>query len=369
MNISNVENDINNLGKSPIYSISLCSLENFHTCFWKWIGQNYPKDFLKVFVDKIYPSTVIVEYSTQIQYGKDAKVDLQVKITDKNKVEFIFIENKLKSFPTDKQLIKYSDRLKDKSATFILLSLAPKLDLPPEWLYQSYLDLANRMKNIFDGNFVYHNPYHKFLIEDYIGTIESIAKKFPTNNSKKYDFYSKNQLDEIGLKDIYIKYKTSELSSMIEKQLNCEKLYIGSGFNNKKGTLDIVKDCAISQFNIGIQIEGNQYRYYINALYNDESDNSNKVRENLATELFEKGFWFHSTTPTSRARIYKTFCGYKPGFIYRYLTLESLFNKENLKDVTYEEIAAFVKNDIDQLHSNLPQILEIAEKHIQGYKP
>ena len=173
-------------------------------------------------------------------------------------------------------------------------------------------------------------------------------------NGKKYDLDIKNEL--------------SELVSCIRKQINNKSLYVESSFKNKKGTIDIVECSYDPMFDIGIQIEGNQYRYYINALYDDESNNANKVRENLAEELLEKGFWFHSTTPISRTRIYKTFCGYKPGFIYRYLKLESLFDKEKLEDVTYEEIAAFVIKDINQLYNNLPQILEIAEKHLQEYR-
>lgn len=162
--------------------------------------------------------------------------------------------------------------------------------------------------------------------------------------------------------------KNIELKSFLQKQLKDKQVYIGNSFKNKKGTIDIVECSYEPMFDIGIQIKGNQYRYFINALYDDESDNANKLRESLAEDLLEKSFWFHSTTPTSRSKIYKTFCSYKPGFIYRYLTLESLFDKEKLEDVTYEEIATFVKKDINQLYCDLPQILEIAEKHLKKYK-
>lgn len=167
------------------------------------------------------------------------------------------------------------------------------------------------------------------------------------------------------LKDAYTKKELSELSSFLKKQLNYKYLYVEPWFKNKKGIIDIVECSYEPMFDIGIQINGNQYRYFINALSDDESDNANKVRENIAEELLEKGFWFYSTTPTSGTKNYKTFCGYKPGFIYRYLTLESLFDKEKLEDVTYKEIAAFVKKDIEKLYSDLPQILEIVEKHLK----
>lgn len=177
---------------------------------------------------------------------------------------------------------------------------------------------------------------------------ENIAKKSKTKDSRKD--------------------KTSELASFLKQQLNYKGLYVEPSFKNKKGIIDIVECSYEPMFDIGIQINGNQYRYFINALYDDESDNANKLRESLSEDLLEKGFWFHSTTPTSRSKTYKTFCGYKPGFIYRYLILENLFSKEKLEDVTYEEIATLVKKDINQLYSDLPQILEIAEKHLKKYK-
>lgn len=42
------------LQNSPIYNISMCSLENFHTCFLKWLGQNYPRFILNT-TGKIEP--------------------------------------------------------------------------------------------------------------------------------------------------------------------------------------------------------------------------------------------------------------------------------------------------------------------------
>lgn len=40
-----IEKENLDLNKSPIYNLSMCSLENFHTCFLKWFGQNYPQEF------------------------------------------------------------------------------------------------------------------------------------------------------------------------------------------------------------------------------------------------------------------------------------------------------------------------------------
>ena len=38
---------------SPIYNMSMCSLENFHTNFLKWLGNTYPNETLHLFlIDK-----------------------------------------------------------------------------------------------------------------------------------------------------------------------------------------------------------------------------------------------------------------------------------------------------------------------------
>lgn len=350
---------IKNLKESPIYNFSLCLLENFHTCVWKWIGNNYPKDFLRVFTDKDISNSAEIEFENQVQYENSVKIDLQIKITDWTKTEYIFIENKLKSFPTDEQLNKYADFLKEKSAIFLLISLAPRLDLPEKWLYQSYMDLANTMRREFNSNFEYNNPYHKFLVEDYINTIENISKKFPVSASEKYDFYSQNQLDKIGLKDIYIKYRTSELTNNIIKILADDSIFVGYSFHNKRGTIDVFKEFSNPDFIIGIQIEGNQYRYFMRLLLNDESEDANLKREVIATGIDAEGLWFNYAKWPNNPRIYKTFCGYKPDFIYRYDTLEQFLETSKLEDISCQDIADFIKKDMERLDNSIERIKQI----------
>jgi len=344
---------------SPIYNISLCSLENFHTYFWNWIGNNYPKDFLRIFTDKDVSNNAKIEFDSQVQYGNSVKLDLQIKITEGTKTEYIFIENKLKSFPTDEQLNKYSEFLKDKQAVFILLSLAPKLNLPGKWQYRSYFDFANKLERIFNSNFEYNNPYHKFLIEDYVSTVESISEKFPVNDSEKYDFYLQNQLDEIGLKDIYIKYRTSEFTNYIRKILAEDSIFVGYSFHNKKGTIDVFKEFSNPDFIIGVQIEGNQYRYFMRFLFNDESEDANLKREVIAHNVAVEGLWFNYTQWPNNSQIYKTFFGYRPDFIYRYNTLEEFLGEYKLEKISYHDIGEFIKKDMHQLDKDIEKIKQI----------
>lgn len=350
----------NDLQQSIIYNLSMCSLENFHTCFLKWLGQNYPKEFLKIFTDKISNNAEII-YETQVNYGKNNILDLQIQIKDINSTEYIIIENKLKSFPTDEQLRRYQECFKNKKAKFILLSFAPKFNIPTGWKYMSYKELAEKM----DGAFSYKNNYDKNLIEDYINVIKTISTAFPSKNTHTYDFYEENPLDELGLKDIYVKYRTSELTDYIRENVNDSSWYIGYSFHNKKGTIDMFKDFENPAFKLGLQIEGCQYRYCLITQEGDSSEQARKNRENIARELFTNGFWFCKTNNTERGRLYTDFCGYNPDFIYRYFMLNKHFRKENLKDVSYKEIIEQIQNDMNNLNKNIDTIKKIVSKNIQ----
>lgn len=202
------------LQNSPIYNISMCSLENFHTCFLYWLGNKYPRETLKLFSNKQVLNPNNIKFETQVQYGTDIKLDLQITISDGNETEFIIIENKLKSYPTIEQLKKYEQAFKEKKASFILLSLVPITEIPDSWQYYSYHQLEENLKMQFNEL----KDYDKYLVDDYINVIRHITSAFPTSSNQMFDFYDCTSLDNLGLKDIYIKFKTAELTNIIKKK-------------------------------------------------------------------------------------------------------------------------------------------------------
>lgn len=338
----------------------MCSLENFHTCFWEWVGNTYKKDFLKVFIDKDILNENYIDYTAQVHLS-DFKSDFEIKLNENNQEKRIIIENKITSFPSDIQLEYYQKEAGPKNNTFILTSLAPKFDIPKPWKYLSYTEIADNMSKIFNKKFKYKNDFHKYLIQDYINVIRYLSKNFPCDKTEKYDFYSKEDLSPVGLRDIYIKWRTSEFANYIKKYINGCYYYVHHSFHNKKGTIDIIKTFTHqSPFDIGIQIEGNQYRYFINT-FNDESVEFNQLREELAKELLEKGYWFINTQTPKKSKIYKSFCGYNPGFVYRYFLIDKFFGVDNLEDVSYEQIAEKIYQDIINLDKNIVAILKIVQ--------
>lgn len=343
------------LQNSPIYNISMCSLENFHTCFLKWLGQNYPRQFLNVLLNINISDNVNVRFETQVRYSKDIILDLQITLNDGQETEFIVIENKLKSYPTQEQLIKYQNHFNDKKSTFILLSLVPNFEVPKGWQYISYKNLEEKLSQISE----FKDQYDEFLITDYINIVKVLADAFPKTSSQHYDFYKTNKLDEIGLKDIYIKWRTAEFANYIKQKLNRTEWGIGFSFHNKKGTIDIVKSFPKYGFNIGIQIENNQYRYFMNILWNDTSDNANKQREIIANQIAMNNYWFQNTMNPVKARTYENFCGYAPGFIYRYFYIDKYFGEYNLSKVSYDNIFEQIEKDIKSLDENQHEIIRI----------
>lgn len=344
-----------NLDKSLIYNLSMCSLENFHTCFFKWLGQNYPQQFLNILLNINVSDNVKVKFETQVRYSNDTILDLQITVNDGQDTEFIVIENKLKSYPTQEQLIKYQNYFKDKKATFMLLSLVPNFKMPKGWQYISYENLAEKLSQMSE----FKNQYDKFLITDYINVVKALVNAFPKFSGQKYDFYENNNLDRVGLKDIYVKWRTSEFANHIKQKLNRADWDIGWSFHNKKGTIDIVKNFSEHGFNIGIQIENNQYRYFMNLLWNDTSNEANKRREIIATQIAVDDYWFQNTMNPSKTRIYKNFCGYAPGFIYRYFYIDKYFGEYKLSNVYCENIFEQIEQDIKSLDKNQDEIIKI----------
>lgn len=340
-----IEKENLGLNKSPIYNLSMCSLENFHTCFLKWLGENYPHEFLKLLLHKECPDNLNINFETQVRYSKDVILDLQIEIIDGKNTEYIVIENKLKSYPTTEQLLKYQDCFKDRNATFILLSLASNFELSDGWTYISYENLAESLSKITD----FKNSYDEFLIKDYVNVVTALSNAFPKSSTEMYDFYEPNELDKIGLKDIYVKYRTSEFVDYIKQRLNRDDLYIGCSFHNKKGTIDIVKQLCTLGVNIGIQIEGNQYRHFMII-----PDVENDLREKIAKEVADKGYWFNNTGKPDKSKIYKDFCGYAPTFIYRYFQINKYFN-----NLSYEEIIGQIEKDVKILDKYQYEIMRI----------
>lgn len=295
--------DRNNLKDSPLYNLSLSSLENFHSAFLAWIGNNYKEGFLEVFKDcfqapkewekfgyifcgndKVPPEDI--ECICQSREGKKNIIDIKISIFKGGKgpgkeEANIYIENKFKSYPTQDQIDRYQDQIdkyneevkKEEAKTekqenkkvknekvenrivndkIILLTLAPTEEING-CFKMNYIELCNKLKLIFSNKDF--KTYNGYLIKDYIDMIDIISRIFneelkvtreKEDKSKlKLNFQDvKNDIlkENEGLKDAYIKYRGGELAEYLRKGIyknDTKNKNIISKFNNKNSTIDI----------------------------------------------------------------------------------------------------------------------------------
>ncbi len=342
--------------KSPIYNMSMCSLENFHTCFLKWLGNVYPKETMELFLNNINEENI--KFKDQ-EKENDNRYDL-CAIKD-NGEKILIIENKIKSYPTEEQIKKYQEA--NKKVPLILLSLVPadNINLPEECKL-TYDELAKRMHKKFDNkNFSTEEKYNEYLIKDYISVIESLAGSFPKIDSEKYDFNNGDIKIPDDFKDIYKKYRMSKLKEFVKQKLKSQGIDLKEGdeiatdFSRKTAILNVI---ACKKFQLGekallfrIQIQGRQYRYSI--IYGNENDD--KLRVSIASKLAENNLWFiecKEKYPNAKNYKDKGFCGYKPSIIYRYK-----YRPIN-ETWSYEQVADAIATDIKKLNTNRNKIEE-----------
>lgn len=294
------------LEKLPIFHMSLSSKELFHSNFLGWILENYQEEMVIFFESELRCKFTTREIKN-IQREKK-NIDLSFTIGD----TLFLIENKVKSIAYKEQLDKYS-QLDKKIFTnddvvkikYILLSLQEpefintnKEYQSPNgyiWRYIGYTNLVAGLRKI--ANF--ENEYHRHLIEDYIQFIkilnENIMQQVPQANvlnmyqkgTPDYEFLQK--LTEIRMHDFFQKAVFENFANDICKELIKQRgtykelKEIKSGMTRGTGLINIFFEYD-SDVSMGIQIQGGQYRKFINGTSEED------IFE-LSTKLKNKSFF------------------------------------------------------------------------------
>ena len=271
--MGNIENCVESLKKSPLYSLSMANKELFHSNFLAWFGDQYKNEF-KGLMNKLLGTEVLKDNNFSIE-REYKHFDICVKV---NGNEIILIENKVKSVPTSEQLEGYMNEVKYKKCKFILLTMTQDLqDLSKAvgWTVITYKDLSEKMPDQLN------DCYHSSLLKDYrdyvnnLQDIIEIYDKEKNYNSKPED----NRLkEELGIHDICGKRKAQTLYKKLceackNKNINIvsdinnlsdNNIYIGWGYTNSTPLIEVkfkpskdVSDVVI------IQIQGKQYRHAV----------------------------------------------------------------------------------------------------------
>ena len=179
--MGNIENCVESLKKSPLYSLSMANKELFHSNFLAWFGDQYKNEF-KVLMNKLLGTEVLKDNNFSIE-REYKHFDICVKV---NGNEIILIENKVKSVPTSEQLEGYMNEVKCKKCKFILLTMTQELqDLSKAvgWTVITYKDLSEKMPDRLN------DCYHYSLLKDYrdyVNNLQDIIEIY--DKEKNYNF-------------------------------------------------------------------------------------------------------------------------------------------------------------------------------------
>jgi len=318
---------IQRLKASPLFYLFLSSRELFHSNFWLWLSEVNKKETIQLFSKKIPTEDLqfIREFNQKFGENK-AKIDLYI-------ANAVVIENKVKDFPTAEQMHRIKMAFSGKDVEFVLATLFCFDELNFEgWNIITYREISEK---ISPERFA-TDPYHLHLINDYKSFLSHLAELAEQLEIKQaYNFAIAfepevfRQLNGIKLWEGYQKMRASHLLYQFEP-FNIHGVKTGYSVNNQKATIDFVVQ-IIEDFNVGIQIENDQYRKFV----------SSKNAGGFASALIQNEIFLNSAF---KGRGNKPFLNYGEHFKYQYTLLESV--------LTFEELFAQVNMDIEYILKN-----------------
>lgn len=367
---------IKKLEKSALFNLSLSSKELFHSNFLYWFGQNYPEEFGQMFIHFLNEQpddTRIISISREKE-----NVDLIFQYTNQQE---IVLENKVKSVPYFGQLKKYTSN-HVVSRNYVLLSLSEPLFFYSNkeiringtvWHYMNYSELSDQLKKVVVN---IKDPYHRYLIDDYIVFVEGLTGVNTLCMVEEDDFFDFHSLKEdqvyqqlmkIRLHDFYLKKKYESLAYEVFKKIkglgkqvrdfgqdlkwedNPDKIYICFGMTNAQGLMDL-KYRVTRDLVLGIQVQGEHYRMFV-------EDSNGKIAFRIKEEL-ENGYWFDFTHSFPGEKIYpkpaKRFNKYGNTFFYKSV-------KMGTKTRVSEVVNNIIK-DCEHIETKSEEISKLAEK-------
>ena len=358
-------NIMQSLKESPLFNLSLSTKELFHSNFLYWIGCTHYEIFIEILKQ--------LGFTFNDSKGEKAVIKREYKNFDLCLIlggkPICVIENKVKSIPRFDQIEQYDSLIKKYSGTAsscckFLLTLANEFPnknkiIKLGWKIITYNDLYNALNGL-SNNINEDEKYHKNLITDYCMFIKGLnelsqswlqgnttlpyhaekeEKELRIGDLKEKLLYSKlcieigEKIVEIGEKIGYpIKY--GEKTQKIIEEFRSHKqrrIYIDFNYTNQQRLLDI-KFPINNEYVVGIQIQGKQYRHFIE--WYDNKELSDKRWKSVSNEKLIKNF-FDVTGKTGNfiKESKKEYNQFGNSFLYQYRTI-----KETTKDKIIEEI-------------------------------
>jgi len=308
--------DIKAIEKSPMFQLSLGSKELFHSNFLYWLWKAEEDAFWKIM--ESFGIRISDKESLDVKREWE-HLDLSiVHLSEKKKIDDVIavIENKVKSIPRKEQLEEYRNKInkidKVNGCKKILLTLAePDFEDVDGWDKCTYEQYKEIVIGIITDKSIIHNEYSRSIITDYCNMIDSLVSfknEWLCNdfsNMKYWEIIDDYSYNELRINDLRHKIIYSKIFSVLKEKLQChnpitggyttkdifEKDYalaIGYGMTNASGFAE-VKVKINEDYLLGIQIQGKQYRHFV-----EFSDNSNikKYERDELQELFDNNRTF-----------------------------------------------------------------------------
>jgi len=391
-----MENIIENLKNNFLFQASLGSKELFHSNLIAWILEQENekgeyealKIFLKTINAKVPFNALIKENEVKIS-REENNIDLIIKWKENEEWNFVFIENKMKSIPTSKQLEDYNEKIKKyvnlelvTNNKFLLTPLSSLLEInnhTEKWKNITYkeqiIKFLNKVKNL---NF--KNPDIKLIVEKYLDFVNKIILLFEIyigidENDflrKKYNYYS-SELDDIRrlrMHDMILKMMHERLGNLIKKRVKDIDLIILTNFTRSTGITDMFYKLPETDFTIGLQIQGDTLKHCIMCNPNKGLNTKNIL---FSKKLVEKKLWFYDFSKNPPILLdgkgrdkFKnglqinettTFCEYENGqFLYLAKSLKE-FQTKSIND-----LVDFIEKEFKHLIINIDEIIKIAKE-------
>lgn len=344
------------LKNSLLFQMSLGSKELYHSNVWAWLIDNNSK-FLRIFFPDISPDNYVIEKTERECHNRDVLIRLKEK-TDGRKY-YLTIENKIKTLPDRRQLEKYTEDLDNAT---LLGAVYTGITNPLgevkfkygngeiSWNFIGYDTIAKRLGSLLSTDDLHYGQiceYRKIL-----ESINSLLKNAVDKAAGKLNYnFGENDLYDLRINDLAIKLKAADFMAYckekgIPKPENYEsddfRLWTEQSFHNGNATIDFRltnwKDYETPFVSLGIQIQGNQYRFIAER---DKSFTCEQVFAEFGSLWFEKC----KKSRSMRGEM----CKYETknySFVYVYETIDETNN-------SYDTLIGKIRSDLDAANSIL----------------
>jgi hypothetical protein len=306
----------------PMFYLSLASKELFHSNLIYWLSTI---ESGKLLLQKIFRTNKLNRLEREISGAKivigqkhkqkGTAREAKKKIPKADLVGFedtdlknivVVIENKVKDIPNEQQMnnLKMSFHTKFPSNNieyFILTFIAPSFEFENVILYKGFVEEIKSNIYLFEG-------FTKAILENYILMVNAMQSVIDSYNlTGDYDFAKSlndtiyRELRRVNLWENYQRVAGQDFCDSMTKKLihinGFEDIKSSSSVNHQKATINFYFDWK--DFDIGIQIEDNQYRKFVYG----------KGNEIAMNRLKAKGLWFTSEFNVARKKKIKSSTG------------------------------------------------------------